>query len=295
MAFGFCTIVGGGPGVLSEHGVASLSTLWPSLTGPTPTSVRDLLTDWDAWCDLVESSGLTGQLAEVSIPDTDVSFLPPVPDPPTIYGAGANYYDHAEEMGTRLPSKQDMTTFHFLSSPAALTGHRCAVRRPAGCHRLDWEVELAVVIGRAAANIDPAQAGDHIAGYTVANDLSARDYITTNAGLGIDWLRHKSFAALTPTGPALVPRRYLPDTTSLELSLTVNGQYRQRSTTTQMIFSVAEQIAALSRIAPLKAGDMVLTGTPAGTAGAHGHRYLQPGDVVVAEVEGLGRLQNVIT
>lgn len=295
MTFGFCTIEGVGPGVLSEHGVARLSALSPSAIGPTPTSVRETLTDWDTWCDLVESSELTGELAEASVPDTEVSFRPPVPDPPTIYGAGANYYDHAEEMGTRLPSKRDMTTFHFLISPAALTGHRCAVRRPAGCDRLDWEVELAVVIGRDASNINPAQAADHIAGYTVANDLSARDYITTNAGLGIDWLRHKSFAALTPTGPVIVPRRYMPDTTSLALALTVNGETRQRSTTSQMIFSVAEQIAALSRIAPLKAGDMVLTGTPAGTAGAHGHHYLQPGDVVVAEVEGLGRLQNDIT
>nr|WP_225953276.1 fumarylacetoacetate hydrolase family protein [Kibdelosporangium phytohabitans] len=224
----------------------------------------------------------------MSTPDTDVTFLPPLADPPAIYCAGANYHDHAREMGTDPPQ----ATFHFLVSPASLTGHRSTVHRPEGCQRLDWEVELAIVIGRPASAIHPAAAADHIAGYTVANDLSARDHVRAS-GLGIDWLRHKSYAGFTPLGPAIVPRRLVPDATDLELTLTVNGQVKQHSNTNQMISGVGDQVAALSRIAPLRPGDVVLTGTPAGTAAAHGH-YLHPGDVVVAEITGIGRLENRI-
>ena len=133
-----------------------------------------------------------------------------------------------------------------------------------------------------------------IAGYVIANDVSARDFATPGASpFGIDWLRHKSFDSLLPMGPAVVPSRYVPDPMKLDIRLSVNGQSRQSSNTEQMIFSIDEQVAALSSVVSLRAGDLLLTGTPAGTAAAY-ESYLETGDVMVAEIEGLGSLTNVV-
>jgi 2-keto-4-pentenoate hydratase/2-oxohepta-3-ene-1,7-dioic acid hydratase in catechol pathway len=293
--YGFCTITHDGasvPAVLSDGWVTPLAAVASTVGAPAPPdSVRGLLAEWDRWCDVVETAT---ERDAAAVPADQVTFQPPIPDPSAVYCAGANYYDHLEEMGGKATDKSELATFHFLTAPSALSGHGAPVRRPAGCEYLDWEIELAVVIGRRAVDLAPEQAMAHVAGYTIANDVSAREYVKQpNPALGIDWLRHKSFATLLPVGPAVVPARLVPDPMDLPLRLLVNGEKRQDSSTDKMIFSVAEQISALSRIAPLLPGDVVLTGTPAGTAAAHG-RYLQPGDVMAAEIAGLGRLENTV-
>jgi 2-keto-4-pentenoate hydratase/2-oxohepta-3-ene-1,7-dioic acid hydratase in catechol pathway len=155
-------------------------------------------------------------------------------------------------------------------------------------------VELAVVIGRDAEGIAAADADRVIAGYSVANDVSLRDFARRDDyPFFPDWLRSKSYAGCLPLGPVVVPASLVPDPMDLSVSLTVNGVQRQASRSKQMIFSIAEQIEYLSHIVPLRPGDVILTGTPAGTGAAWGS-YLSPGDVMVAEIEHLGRLETEV-
>nr|WP_186000255.1 fumarylacetoacetate hydrolase family protein [Streptomyces malaysiensis] len=140
------------------------------------------------------------------------------------------------------------------------------------------------------------EALDYVAGYTVANDLSCRDDEALSAPpFGIHWLLQKGWRGLKPLGPAVVPASLVPTPHDLPIRLSVNGEVRQNSNTNQMIFSLAEQISALSKLAPLHPGDLLLSGTPAGTAAAHQGRYLEPGDEVVVEVVGVGRLETRVT
>jgi 2-keto-4-pentenoate hydratase/2-oxohepta-3-ene-1,7-dioic acid hydratase in catechol pathway len=288
-----------GPGLatISTSGKRQLAVWTEDFVLPldkAPGSAREALSDWDHWCGVMrqvsaDGVGGTGWLAE-----TDVTFLSPLVDPPTIYCAAANYRDHAKEMRSTAGSGPPRTPMHFLTPPASLAGHRQPVTRPAGGERFDWEVELAVIVGRDAANVRAADAADVIAGYAVANDLSIRDFARReDFPFFPDWLRMKSYTGCLPVGPAIVPACFVPDPMDLDLSLTVNGTQRQTSNTENMIFSIAEQIEYLSQIVPLRVGDIILTGTPAGTGSAW-DTYLSPGDVVVAEIQGLGRLATPI-
>ena len=163
--------------------------------------------------------------------------------------------------------------------------------RPPGCTQLDWEIELAVVIGRRAEHVSLDAALEYVAGYTVANDLSMRDFaMRPDVPFGVDWIRSKGYAGCLPVGPTIIPSAFVPDPQRLSLSLSVNGEKMQDSSTALMLFSVAEQIVALSAIVPLLPGDLICTGTPAGVGFARG-RFLEPGDVTVAEIEILGRLE----
>jgi 2-keto-4-pentenoate hydratase/2-oxohepta-3-ene-1,7-dioic acid hydratase in catechol pathway len=253
-----------------------------------------MVSDADSWWRRVDAADLHPAADKGWRSTADVQFLPPLPNPPTIYCAGANYRDHIEEMTGQEPDSAYALPYHFVSPAGALGGHRGAVCRPVGCSQLDWEVELAVVIGTRAENVAVGDALEHVAGYTVANDLSLRDFaLRPEVPFGVDWLRSKSFAGCLPMGPTIVPRRFVPDPQDLSLSLSVNGEVMQDSTTASMLFSVAEQIAALSAIVPLLPGDVICTGTPAGVGFARGH-FLEPGDVTVAEIERVGRLESTI-
>jgi 2,4-didehydro-3-deoxy-L-rhamnonate hydrolase len=230
------------------------------------------------------AGGLDGIAAEgPGVALADVRLLAPVPDPPNLYMAGANYADHAREMRS-LPAdapiaKPEHGPFMFLRPTTTLVAPGEPVVL-AG-ERFDWEVELAVVIGRGGA----------VAGYTIANDVSNRARFVREPPpeppMRFDWLAQKGWAASCPLGPWLVTE--LPDDVALRLS--VNGTVEQDSRTSQMIFSVAEQVAYLSEILPLVPGDVICTGTPAGVGMGKG-RFLADGDVMVAEIEGIGALEN---
>jgi 2-keto-4-pentenoate hydratase/2-oxohepta-3-ene-1,7-dioic acid hydratase in catechol pathway len=292
-AFGFATVDDGGTTKLAVLAGEQFVLLGDVLSGPVPDDLVGLLEQWDDWVDAVEAALHDG----VTWRDTDgVTFLPPVTHRPTVYCAGANYRDHVAEMGATPPDPATEHPFHFLVPPAALIGHRESAPRPEGMQKLDWEAELVAVIGREADNVSVEQALEHVAGYTVVNDLSCRDDAAIKTPLfGINWLLQKGWRGLKPLGPAIVPARYVADPGNLDLRLTVNGEIRQKSNTNQMIFSLAEQISALSRVAPLYPGDLLLSGTPAGTAAAHQGRYLSPGDNVVVEIDGVGRLETRIS
>ncbi len=254
-----------------------------------PRSMGALLDAWHRAPALLDAAAATDAGWQ---PVRDGVLLAPVPSPPTVFCAGANYADHITEMtGTPYERPDDAMPYHFVAAPGALAGHRGVVPRPAASVALDWEVELAVVIGREGREVTEADALSHVAGYTIANDLSLRDLAQRpDTPFGIDWLRSKCFTGCLPLGPALVPRDAVPDPQALRLGLTVNGETMQDSTTAEMIFSVEEQIAHLSTIVTLVPGDVICTGTPAGVGVSRG-RFLEPGDVVVAEIEHLGRLE----
>lgn len=304
MGFGVATVrmpgadVGGPrpgvPALVAGDSVIPLATALGGAAHDVPGSVRGLLDgpgDW--WARLVDLEVAPGA-GPGWVPAATVSFLPPLPDPTTIYMAGANYRDHIEEMTGAPVDPAYVVPYHFLAPAGALGGHRGVVRRPRGCEQLDWEVELAAVIGTRASNVDVERALDHVAGYSVANDVSLRDFaLRPDLPLGVDWLRSKCYAGCLPMGPAIVPSEFVGDPQALRLSLSVNGAVVQDSTTALMVFSLAEQIAALSAIVPLLPGDIICTGTPAGVGFARG-QFLEPGDTTVAEVEAVGTLESRI-
>jgi 2-keto-4-pentenoate hydratase/2-oxohepta-3-ene-1,7-dioic acid hydratase in catechol pathway len=288
MSFGIATLLtDDGPVLAVMQGVrlVPLRRVLPD----GPSTFEELLDNWEELISEISTAMVdVSDDAWSSMDDADLG-VPGVTSP-AVWCAGANFADHIEEMG----AKPEKRPYHFLVPTTTLSAHGQPVRRPQGVTMLDWEVELVAVIGRGGRDIPVDQALDHVAGYTVANDVSVRDpELMRNPFFGIDWIATKSGDGLTPLGPAIVPRRFVPDIDDLRLRLTVNGNDRQNSTTAQMIVTLAEQISALTRWVTLRPGDLVLTGTPAGTAAAHGV-YLSRGDVMVAEVEGVGRLVNAI-
>jgi 2-keto-4-pentenoate hydratase/2-oxohepta-3-ene-1,7-dioic acid hydratase in catechol pathway len=227
----------------------------------------------------------------------------PIPRPPAIYCAGANYKDHVENMakaqGLKLPTDPHETgeqPWHFIKSPTCVVGTGEAVSVVSS--KLDWEAELAVVIGKRARHLKMDNALSCIAAVTNANDLSARDFITRalqDAGspFKYDWIGHKNFDGSCPLGPWLTPMDAIKDIQDLPIRLWVNDKLRQNSNTGKMIFNVAEQLVYLSSRLTLHPGDVILTGTPAGP-GAETGEFLKKGDVVRIQIGELGELVNSI-
>lgn len=267
---------------------------------PRRPAMRELLRDWDAALERLDAHAEHGDLESAGTAG-EVRLLAPVPDPPNLYMAGANYADHAREMRGLPPgapvSKPAGGPFMFLKPTTTLIGHREAVRIAPRCERVDWEVELAVVIGRRAYHVSVEEALSHVAGYTVANDISVRDRFArediAEAPMKFDWFQQKGWATSCPLGPWLVPASQLPEVHDARLRLILNGAVEQDSRTSEMIFGVAELIAFLSSVVPLVPGDVICTGTCAGVGAGKG-RFLAPGDLMVAEVEGIGRLENPV-
>ncbi|MDQ7819006.1 MAG: fumarylacetoacetate hydrolase family protein [Armatimonadota bacterium] len=214
--------------------------------------------------------------------------LAPVPRPrKNIVCMGRNYAEHAREGGVAPP---EVPVF-FTKPPTAVVGPDA----PVVCHpvtqQLDYEVELAVVFGRRGRNIPAARALDYVFGYTILNDVTARDLQRRHQ----QWFKGKSLDTFAPLGPWIVHRSALPDPQALSLRMRINGEIRQDSTTAKMIFSVAQLIETLSAGMTVEPGDILATGTPEGVGmGFSPPRWLQPGDVMEAEVEGIGVLRNQV-
>jgi len=199
-----------------------------------------------------------------------------------IIEVGLNYTDQAAEVGKPLPDEPIL----FAKAVTALNGPNDPVVLPEGARKADWEVKLAVVIGRTARSVGEGEALNHVAGYTVINDLSERAWQFERGG---QWIKGKSFDTFAPLGPCLVTRDQVPDPQNLRLWLRVNGVTRQDSHTSRMNFGVARVIAYISRCMTLLPGDVVTTGTPAGIGNAANPPvFLKPGDVIELGVEGLG-------
>ncbi|OFX14684.1 MAG: 2-hydroxyhepta-2,4-diene-1,7-dioate isomerase [Alphaproteobacteria bacterium RIFOXYD12_FULL_60_8] len=211
---------------------------------------------------------------------------PPVTGIGNILCIGLNYRKHAEETNAKLPTEPLI----FSKHTGALNGPFDPVRLPPGSTMMDWEVELAVVIGREASHIAQSHALEYVAGYLVCNDVSERHY---QKDLGGQWIKGKSCPTFCPLGPYLVTPEEITDPQNLDLWLTVNGQTMQSANTSDMIFSVAEIIAYVSRFMALKPGDVISTGTPSGV-GLGRRVFLKDGDVMELGVAGLGTQRQLV-
>jgi len=233
--------------------------------------------------------------------------LAPVRYPGAIFCAGANYRDHMLEMArvSNTPPEQDphevgLKPWHFIkTSRSSVVGPGARVRLPLFSQKVDWEVELAAVIGRPARNVSIDKALGYVAGYTIANDLSARDamrrpHVSDASPFKLDWLSQKCFEGACPLGPWIVPSSEIPDPQKLAMKLWINDELMQDSNTSQMIFTTAEQIAHLSTRMTLQPGDLILTGTPAGVGMGRG-RFLQAGETVRLWIEGIGELRHAMS
>jgi acylpyruvate hydrolase len=209
-----------------------------------------------------------------------------VPRPPKIWCVGQNYAAHAREMGAEPPSHPTL----FAKFAIALTGAGDPITLPSTSDSVDWEVELGVVIGRAGRDLQVSQALAHVAGYTVVNDVSMRDWQRRTS----QFLQGKTWERSTPVGPELVTPDELPKGASgLRLTTTVDGTVMQDSTTSDLIFDVAAVVAYVSAIASLEPGDVIATGTPSGVgAGRTPPVFLQRGQTLRTEIEGIGVLEN---
>lgn len=234
------------------------------------------LTDWRP----------SGERADVA------QLLAPV-DPRAILCIGVNYRRHALEFGTPIPQRPVL----FMKPPAALQHPGAAIELPTALAsaQVDYEGELAVVIGRTCKNVQRDEALACVLGYTCANDVSARDWQKRPELGGGQWCRGKSFDTFAPLGPVLVTPQELPDPNALGLRTWLNGALVQDAHTSDMIFAVADLIAFLSGSSTLQPGTVILTGTPSGVGmAADPPRWLRPGDTVAVEIEGLGRLENPV-
>jgi 2-keto-4-pentenoate hydratase/2-oxohepta-3-ene-1,7-dioic acid hydratase in catechol pathway len=274
------------------------------LTGQSSyATVLGILDDWPrAGAALQTSLGKAARNTR-GIPLQQTRLRAPVLWPSAIYCAGANYSDHAAEMAKRAnrppepdPKSLGLKPWHFLKASRSLADPGATISASHYSQKLDWEVELAVVIGKPAKNVSVETALDFVAGYAAANDLSARDLsrrpqIADTSAFKSDWIGQKSFDGSCPLGPWIVPAQDIPDPQNLAIRLWVNDVIKQDSNTGNMIYGIAEQIAHLSAGMTLHPGDVILTGTPAGVGSAR-NEFLQPGDVVKIEIEHIGSLIN---
>ncbi|WP_078594062.1 fumarylacetoacetate hydrolase family protein [Evansella clarkii] len=215
-----------------------------------------------------------------TVSQEEVAWLPPV-EPGTVFALGLNYADHAKELDFNAPAEPLV----FLKGPNTFIGHRGETVRPSDVTYMHYECELAVLIGRQARNVSREDAYNYVAGYTVANDYALRDYLENYYRPN---LRVKNRDTCTPLGPWFVDASDIADPMNLSLRTYINGELVQEGNTKDMIFSIPYLIEYLSSFMTLNEGDIILTGTPKGSVDT------KPGDNVVTEVEGVGRLENTI-
>jgi len=261
-----------------------------------------ILTDWEA-----ADKKLAALAADTNTKSSvlDWSQLQAPVRPAAIYCAGANYTDHVTEMNAAQgkgpepdPHTLGLKPWHFIKSAHAIVGPGAAVKIPPESKKMDWEIELGAVIGKVAKNVSEADALKYVAGYTVTNDLSARDLgwrppVPNTSPFYSDWLAHKSFDGSAPIGPWIVPASDIGDPQNLGLRLSVNGVVKQDSNTSKMIYNLAEQIAQLSLRITLYPGDLIMTGTPAGV-GAGRNEFLKAGDSLELWCEKVGTLKHTM-
>jgi len=258
---------GGAPqaGVLSDHKVTGLGS--------------DMLS--------VIASGRVPQSAGPSYDIADVTVLAPIPRPPKFICVGLNYRDHAAE--TKQPIPKSPTIFNKF--PNVVIGPGASIVLPKATAKPDYEAELAFVVGPGGRNIPAARAMEHVFGYTIVNDVSARDLQTATS----QWLMGKTCDTFGPMGPWLVTADEISDPHALDISLEIGGERLQNSNTRELIFRIPDLIEYISAVVTLEPGDIVSTGTPGGVGFARTPpRYLKPGDEVIVHIQGIGDLHNPV-
>lgn len=272
-----------------------------------PVSLMSMMEQWAYWKEklphIVEF--FFAHVAEgrptIVLREEELRWLPPLLYPRKLICIGTNYTDHIVEMGGD-PGRRPPRPYSFLKPPTTtLVGSGATIILPEHAQLIDWEVELAVIIGQRVHNVRGDAAIQAIAGYSVLNDISSRDDLRDwlanprMSPIGIDWVISKALDGFAPMGPMITPAEFVADPQDLRLTLSVNGQIKQNSTTANMVFSVQEIIEHLATVMTLEPGDVIATGTPAGVGFARKpQEFLRSGDTMVAEVEGLGRLETYV-
>ena len=290
------------PGVVFGDDVVDLRTVVPGIG-----RIGDLFADWDAHLDALEA---IDPAAAGARPLDGLRVLPPVQPVGTIIAAGANYREHVVQMSVAHKLGKEGADAAQLAAdaaaeidergrtgdpyvwtgiPSAVCGAYDDVKLPDVGGNVDWELELGVVIGRRAHRVAAEDAFDYVAGYTIVNDITARTLVPRNdiAMMGTDWFRAKNQPTFFPTGPYVVPKRFVPDPAKLRIRLSLNGTLMQDALADDLLFDIPSLIAYASSVAVLLPGDVLITGSPAGN-GSHWGRYLRDGDVMEAEISGLG-------
>jgi 2-keto-4-pentenoate hydratase/2-oxohepta-3-ene-1,7-dioic acid hydratase in catechol pathway len=286
-------------------------------------TMLEVLRDWDTSFDslrraaefLADDSAHEESWRDIFLPIDQLRVHSPVDLPRQVFCAGANYRKHVidlivdqaagadralsrEERLARATKLMDERAAHgapfvFSKPPSAITGPYDSVILPQHAAQPDWEIELAVIIGKPARGVRREDALDYVAGYTIVNDITNRDLVfRKDAGaMGADWIAAKGSPSYLPVGPYLVPSAFVPDPQNLQITLKLNGQVMQDETTADMIFSVARIIEFLSAYVQLWPGDLIATGSPAGN-GTHYNRFLKSGDIMEGSITGLGTQRN---
>jgi 2-keto-4-pentenoate hydratase/2-oxohepta-3-ene-1,7-dioic acid hydratase in catechol pathway len=270
---------------------AGSGSTWGVVDGDDVCTLGDLPTGEPSYEDLTNESYLAEVRRRVEegalsrTPLEEVSLLAPVPVPGKVVCAGLNYRDHAEEQDEEIPD----VPLLFSKAPTTVTNPGDPIVHPGGDEQVDYEVELGVVIGRQGKHIDEADVYDHVAGYTVLNDVSGR----TGQFDDGQFFRGKSYDTFSPMGPTIAVGDLNPN--ELDVALRVNGETKQSSNTEQFIFDVPELVSYISQTMTLRPGDVISTGTPGGVGiFREPVDLLEPGDVCEAEIEGIGTLENPV-
>lgn len=279
-----------GPLAVAEKG-GSMAPLHALLGEAEPrTDLGPLLADWPTTSKRIDAAVDAGGAAFTGgIDAATATFALPFANPGALMCIGANYHDHVAEMPVPMTPEYPYAFVKPTHNTICASGD--SVEAPQGVAMMDWEAELAAVIGTPAKHVGEADALSHVAGYINFNDLSARDWVASRPAIGVDWVRHKAHDGFAPIGPYFVPARFVADPQDLPIRLSVNGTIKQDSNTGQMIYGLKAIIRHLSSIMTLQPGDIVATGTPAGVG--HGRKppeYLKPGDEVRMEIGPLGEL-----
>ena len=268
---------------LISTGVGGIITRW----GQAEPAIAELAA-------AAEQARVTGNLtpalgAAKNHPDLALPFVPS-----QVFAAASNYIEHANEMGTVLAAKSNSKPYMFIKATSSVVGPGENVVIPSQVSRPDWEVELGVVIGRSGRRIDVEASMDYVAGYTVINDVSARDQTRReDYPFKFDWFQGKCFDTFAPIGPWFVPRACIADPQTLKLGLDVNGEPMQNGSAKEMIWNIKEQISYLSSLLTLQPGNLIATGTPTGVGMGRGI-FLKPGDSMRAWVENIGEIHSPV-
>ncbi|SAL67083.1 fumarylacetoacetate hydrolase family protein [Caballeronia humi] len=267
-------------GALVDGGIMQIS----KHLADAPNYMIGLIEGWSAFRDRLQA--LTASAPVDHVLDA-VTLLAPVPRPPKILGIGLNYADHLAESGMDKPADQ----LWFAKMPTSATGPFAPIDLPRVSEQLDYEAELAFVIGKRCRHVPRVRAHEVIFGYCVANDVSVRDWQVRTS----QFMLGKSFDTHAPFGPSIVTADEIADPHSLGIRCFVNGEKRQDSNTRELIFNCFEQVEHLSKVMTLEPGDLILSGTPGGVGvGSKPPRWLRAGDRVKVEIDGIGAIENIV-
>lgn len=277
-------------GVLTTDKVTCLPRIAKRLNKQLPELFEDFITLGTEGIETSEKllNDATKNDVKYASSPVDVTLLPPITSPPKIVCLGLNYRDHAAEQNATIPDEPII----FIKPHTTIIGPNESIVKPSFVKMLDYEAELAIVVGRKAKNVPVSKARSYIFGFTILNDVSARDFQFKDK----QWTRGKSFDTFAPTGPCITTMKQLQDTSNLSIRTWVNNELRQNSTTKNMVFNPYEIIHHLSRIMTLEPCDVIATGTPAGVGFAlkPQPKFLQHDDIVRIEIEKIGILENTV-